>query len=315
MANRVVFMGTPDFAVPTLKALLNAPDFEVVAVITQPDRPAGRGNKLQASPVKDVAMQAGIEVFQPEKLRGPEILEKLRGWKPDFQVVAAFGQILRQEVLDIPRFGSINVHASLLPRWRGAAPIQAAILADDAITGITIMRMDAGLDTGPILSQQSVEIAPNETGATLHNKLAAISGPLLVETLPGVLSGEIQPQPQDNDLATYAPRINKEDGQIDWQKSAVEIDRQVRAYTPWPGAFTYWNGQMLKFIIGYVMDRNPNKLAPGQVSLNEDDAPLAIGTGQGRYAPARLQLAGRSPGGVVDFVNGFQQIHGATLGK
>jgi methionyl-tRNA formyltransferase len=315
MSKRVVFMGTPDFAVPTLKALLDAPDFTVVAVITQPDRPAGRGNRLLPGPVKHIALAAGLEVFQPEKLRGPEVLHKLRRWAPHFQVVAAYGQILRPEVLDIPQHGSINVHASLLPRWRGATPIQAALLAGDTVTGITIMQMDPGLDTGPILSQQSIEITPNDTGETLQTKLAALGGPLLVTTLRGLLAGEIHPRPQDDALATYAPRISKDQGLIDWQRSAVEIDRQVRAFSHWPGTFTYWNDQLLKIAFGYPIAGNPAMLAPGAVSLYDPDAPLVIGTGNGRYAPARLQLAGRTALGVLDFINGFAQIHGAILGN
>src|SRR5690606_21327697 len=207
MAN-VVFMGTPDFAVPALKLLIQ--HHNVLGVVTQPDRPAGRSRQVQMSPVKQVALDAGIPVFQPEKIRRPEAIEELRQWSPDVYVVAAFGQILPQTVLDIPPHGSVNIHASLLPRWRGAAPIQAAIRAGDTETGITIMKMDAGLDTGPILRQQAIPIAPDETGQSLHDKLAALGGNLLIETLPGYLSGEIQPQPQDDSLATLAPRIQKE---------------------------------------------------------------------------------------------------------
>lgn len=313
MTRRVVFMGTPEFAVPTLQALIDAPDFNVVGVVTQPDRPAGRGKQVQQSPTKQLAIQHDIEVFQPEKLRGAEVMAKLRSWYPHFQVVAAYGQILKQAVLDLPEFGSINVHASWLPRWRGAAPIQAAILAGDTQTGITIMQMDAGLDTGPMLSQEAVEILPYDTGETLHNKMAAVGGPLLVATLRGFLAEEIKPQPQDDALATYAPRINKEDGKIEWTQSAIEIDRRVRAFNPWPSAFTTLAGQMLKLHIGFPIAGNPKNLQPGEVSTQDDDAPLVIGTGDGRYAPSRLQLEGRKAIGVVDFLNGVSEIHGVIL--
>lgn len=314
MTKRIVFMGTPEFAVPSLQALQASSDFEVVGVVTQPDRPAGRGNQLKQSAVKEVALEAGIEVFQPEKLRGDEVMQKLQSWSPDFHVVAAYGQILRQAVLDLPTYGSINVHASLLPRWRGAAPIQAAILAGDDQTGITIMQMDAGLDTGPMLSQQSVDILPSDTAQTLHDKLATISGPLLITTLCGIISGDIHPQAQDNELATYAPRIEKDQGKIIWAYPAEQIDRQVRAYSPWPAAYTTLDGALLKIAFGYSIEDNPSNLQPGEISTNDPDAPLVIGTGNGRYAPARLQLAGRKEMGVVDFLNGFTDLQGTILG-
>ncbi|HLY27951.1 MAG TPA: methionyl-tRNA formyltransferase, partial [Aggregatilineales bacterium] len=242
---RVVFMGTPDFAVPPLRALLDTLDFTVVGVVTQPDRPSGRGKALQQSPVKQLAVAAGIAVIQPEKLREPGAFEQLQALEPEIIVVAAFGQILRQNVLDLPRFGCINVHASLLPRWRGAAPIQASIRAGDIQTGITIMVMEAGLDTGPMLSQRAIPILPDDTGLTLHDKLADLGGPLLVETLRAYLRGEIAPKPQDESQQTYAPMLKKDEGHIDWTQSAENIERQVRAFDPWPGTFTRWNDQAL----------------------------------------------------------------------
>jgi methionyl-tRNA formyltransferase len=314
MAHRIVFMGTPEFAAPTLQALLAAPDLEVVGVVTQPDRPAGRGQQVRPGPVKKLALKAGVDVFQPERLRGPEALDRLRRWDPHFHVVAAFGQILRQEVLDVPFYGSFNVHASLLPRWRGAAPIQAAILAGDAITGITTMKMDAGMDTGPILLQASVEIDLHETGQTLHDKLAALGGPLMVESLRRVVAGEIKPVAQDDEQATYAPRITKADGRLDWTQTAAEIDRRVRAFNPWPGAYTVWNGHTLKFYMGIPLESNPAGLQPGEASMQDPDAPLVIGAADGRYAPARLQLEGRKAIGILDFLNGSPEIDGARLG-
>jgi methionyl-tRNA formyltransferase len=199
-----------------------------------------------------LATEHGIPVYQPEKLRRAEAIETLRKWLPDAYVVAAFGQILPQAVLDIPHYGSINVHASLLPRWRGAAPIQAVIRAGDSQSGITIMKMDAGLDTGPILSSRAIALSQRETGQSLHDKLAALGAELLIETLPGYLSGVIQPQPQDDAQATYAPAIAKEEGIIDWTQDAAAIDRLVRAFTPWPGTMTTWNGQPLKILSGSV---------------------------------------------------------------
>jgi methionyl-tRNA formyltransferase len=309
---RIVFMGTPDFAVPTLAALLGAPDMQVVAVITQPDRPAGRGNKLRQSPVKQLALQHELPVFQPEKLRGKDVMAQLRTYEPDFHVVAAYGQILRQAVLDLPTHGSINVHASLLPRWRGAAPIQSAIMAGDAESGITIMQMGAGLDTGPMLGKAAIPIEPDETGQSLHDKLAALGGPLLISTLQGLVDGSIQPKAQNDDNATYAPRIQKDDGRMDWNHSAAQIDRQVRAFFPWPGTFTHWNGQMLKIIRGEVV--TGRSLSAGKVAVDKDYA-LLIGCGDGNsFAPTEIQLAGRKAMPAQDFVNGFNEIDGATFG-
>ena len=303
---RIVFMGTPDFAVPALERLIAA--HEVIGVVTQPDRPAGRNRQVQMSPVKQVALEHDISVFQPEKIRRPEAIETLRQWTPDVYIVAAFGQILPQAVLDIPPHGSVNIHASLLPRWRGAAPIQAVIRAGDTETGITIMKMDAGLDTGPILSQRAIPIAPDETGATLHDKLALLGGDLLIETLPGYLSGEIQPQPQDGAQATLAPRIDKAEGQIDWTQPAAQIERTVRAFTPWPGTTTFWNELGLKILSGRVVSGSST---PGKVVKVGET--VAIGTGDGLYAPERVQLQGRNAVSIGDFVRGYEQFVGAQL--
>lgn len=303
----IVFMGTPEFAVPALQRLIA--HFSVIGVVTQPDRPAGRSRQVQMSPVKQTALAAGIPVFQPEKIRRPEAIETLRQWTPDVYVVAAFGQILPQAVLDIPPHGSVNVHASLLPRWRGAAPIQAVIRAGDAETGITIMKMDAGLDTGPMLRQRAIPLAPDETGQSLHDRLAELGGDLLIETLPGYLRGEILPQPQDNSLTTLAPRIQKEEGHIDWTQDAAQIERTVRAFTPWPGTFTAWNGQGLKILSGHVL---PGAAEPGRVISADDLA--AIGTGAGLFAPDRVQLEGRKPVTLREFLRGYENFIGAQLG-
>ncbi|MCC7451411.1 MAG: methionyl-tRNA formyltransferase [Anaerolineae bacterium] len=310
---RVIFMGTPDFAVPTLQALLTATDYEVVGVVTQPDRPAGRGKAIQQSPVKQTALASGVPIIQPEKLRQPGTFEQLQAWNPDLIVVAAFGQILRQNVLDLPRFGCINVHASLLPRWRGAAPIQAAIRAGDRQTGITIMKMDAGLDTGPMLSQRALAIDPQDTGQTLHDKLAALGGPLLIETLPPYLRGEITPRPQDEAHQTYAPMLKKEDGLIDWLQPAVAIDRQVRAFDPWPGTYTRWDGQLLKVLAGRLASGQSYNAQPGTV-VQLSDGSVVVVTGSGVYCLDRVQLPGRPVTPIGAFMNGHAGFDGSRLG-
>ncbi len=307
---RIVFMGTPDFAVPSLQALIDA--HEVVGVVTQPDRPAGRKNQLRPSPVKQVALDHGLPVFQPEKIRRSESIEELAQWSDvDAYVVAAFGQILPQTVLDMPRYGSINVHASLLPRWRGAAPIQAVIRAGDTQTGITIMKMDAGLDTGPMLMARSIDIAPDETGASLHDKLAALGAPLLIEALAAYLSGDLAPQPQHDTAATYAPQIKKDEGRIDWQQDAAAIDRHVRAFTPWPGTFCDWQGETLKVISGAALDKSANA-APGQVVALDEGAGVVCG--QGVYRLGSVQRPGRKPTLITDFLRGHPEFLGARLG-
>ncbi|MDZ4159339.1 MAG: methionyl-tRNA formyltransferase [Anaerolineaceae bacterium] len=237
-------MGSPEFALPTLRLLVE--HYPVVGVVTQPDRPAGRGKALTPPPVKLLAAEFGIEVIQPERLRQPEAFERLQAWKPDVIVVTAFGQILRPNILEMPPHGCINVHASLLPRWRGAAPIQAAILHGDKGTGVTIMKMDAGVDTGPILEQLEETILPDDTAGTLAARLAQAGAELLVATLPGILAGEISPQPQPDQGATYAGLIRKNDAKLDLNQPAERLERQVRAFNPAPGAFVYWQGNILK---------------------------------------------------------------------
>ncbi|MFW5691590.1 MAG: methionyl-tRNA formyltransferase [Chloroflexota bacterium] len=305
---RVVFMGTPDFAVPALSALIT--HHEVVGVVTQPDRPAGRGSKIRMSPIKEVALKHQIPVFQPEKLRREAAIDELNTWTADVYVVAAFGQILPQAVLDIPPYGCLNVHASVLPRWRGAAPIQAAIRAGDAMTGVTIMKMDAGLDTGPILAIKEVAIAPDETGESLHDRLSEVGAELLIDTLPGYMMGDIQPVTQPEDGVTHAPQIRKEDGLIDWTASAPEIERTVRAFTPWPGTFTYWQGQQLKVHRGVAA---AGSAAPGEV-VSHGEAGAAVGTGQGVFSVHEVQLEGKKRVAIADFLRGYPEFVGATLG-
>jgi methionyl-tRNA formyltransferase len=299
MNTKIVFMGSPEFAMPTLQALVGK--FNVVGVVTQPDRPAGRGRKLTPPPIKSLAEEYGLPVIQPPRLRQPDAIEQLHNWKPDVIVVAAFGQILRPQVLDLPPQGCINVHASLLPRWRGAAPIRAAILHGDSQTGITIMRMDAGIDTGPILSQRAIPIEAGDNAETLGEKLARIGADLLIETLPGYLVGQISPTPQEDGLATYAPMLEKADGELDFNRSAVELERQVRAFYPWPGAFTHiWQGELLKILRASVvrisdLDRT---LEPGRRTVYHSLP--AIGAVGGLLVLEEVQPAGKKPmdGGV-----------------
>ena len=299
-------MGTPDFAVPTLQALFD--NHTVTAVVTQPDRPAGRGGAVRVTPVKALAQSLSVPVLQPEKIRRAEAIGELRQYEADVYVVAAFGQILPQTVLDIPQYGSINVHASLLPRWRGAAPIHAAIRAGDAETGVTIMKMDAGLDTGPMLSRRAVAIAADETAQSLHDKLAQVGADLLVETLPAYLSGELLPQPQPEEGVTYAPQIKKEEGEIDWNQSAVSIERLVRAFHPWPGTYTFWDGKLLKIHGG---DVGTGELPAGVVA--KIDGRVAIGTGKELFFPMELQLEGKRLLPIDDFVRGRADFIGAKL--
>jgi methionyl-tRNA formyltransferase len=284
---RIVFMGSPDFAVPSLKAL--ARQYMVVGVVTQPDRPAGRGRVLRPPAVKEAALRLGLPVIQPEKLRQPEAMQSLRAWAPDLIVVAAFGQILRPDVLELPKFGCINVHGSLLPRWRGAAPIQAAILAGDRETGITIMKMDPGVDTGPMLSQRSIPVTAKDTAGGLFEKLAPLGAELLLETLPRYLSGELAPQPQPADGVTYAPMLKKEAGLMDPTQPAVILERHVRAFHPWPGAWFLWNNAPLKVLHAHAgAEKNPGA---GHRFTAEGNP--AIGTGDGVLILDEVQPAGK----------------------
>ncbi len=308
---RIVFLGTPDFAVPVLQSLVDTPDLDVVGVVTQPDRPAGRGQIILASAVKRLAGHLGLPIFQPATLRDPGAVETLRGWLPDVLVVAAFGQILRQPVLDLAPHGCINVHASLLPRWRGAAPIQYAIRAGDRETGITIMKMDIGLDTGPILSQHTISIDADDTGATLHDKLADLGSRVLPTVLTAYLAGEISPRPQPEEGMTLAPSIKKPEGQIDWSRETAEIDRQVRAFHPWPGTFTFLGDDLLKIIGGAPRPDQDPGLPPGTVVSEHGD--LAVQTGAGLYIVREIQPAGKKSMTGQAFLAGHPSVIGVAL--
>ncbi len=310
MKIRIVFMGSPDFAVPALTALAASSVqggsqtrlYEVVGVVTQPDRPSGRGMTLTPPPVKVAAQELGIPFIQPEKLKQPEALQQLQAWQPDLIVVAAFGQILRPNVLDLPKFGCLNLHASLLPRHRGAAPIQAAILAGEAETGITIMKMDAGLDTGPMLRQRAIPIGADETGGSLFEKLSKLGGELLLETLPAYLSGKLTPQPQPEAGVTYFGMLKKEDGLLDFTKPAVELERRIRAFYPWPGTFMFWNKAPLKIHQAHVEKGN---LEPGK-RVNWGGSP-AVATADGLIVFDELQPAGKKSMPGKDFLAGYRE--------
>ncbi len=309
---RVIFMGTPGFAVPTLRRLMDVPEVDVVAVVTQPDRPAGRGRQVQPGPVKELALAHGLPVWQPPSLRAPEAVAELAAYRPDAIVVAAFGQILRPAVLDLPPLGCLNVHASLLPRWRGAAPIAAALLAGDTETGVTIMRLDAGMDTGPILAQAAVPIHDEDTAVELGVRLAERGADLLAETLPRWARGEVQARPQPEEGVTYAPPVRKEDGRADWTLSAVALWRQWRAYQPWPGLYTALGGQPLKLVRVRPLPDWRGTAEPGRIVPVREG--VAVVTGAGALLLEEVQLAGKRAMPTADFCCGQRDFVGARLG-
>ena len=305
-------MGTPEFSLPTLETL--AEQYTVVGVVTQPDRRAGRGRHLSPPPVKEMAEAEGIEVFQPKRLRGNiEAIEHIRAWSPDVIVVAAYGQIIPPEVLEIPPHGCINIHPSLLPRWRGATPIQGAILAGDETTGVTIMLMDEGLDTGPILAQRETPIHAGETAGELEDRLSEVSADLLLDILPDYLAGEVAPRVQAEDEVTMTRRLRKAEAEIDWSRSALEMERHIRAYAPEPGAYTTWDGQRFKIFKAQVV---PAKVelpdaAAGEVFIWQETP--AVMTGKGALALLQVQLAGKRPMNGEQFVRGRRDFLGAIL--
>ena len=307
---KIVFFGTPPFALPTLKILIEGPD-PVAAVVTQPDRRKGRGQKVTPTPVKELALRHGLTVLQPEEVKEEMFLRHIATLAPDLFVVVAYGEILPKALLAIPKHGSVNVHASLLPKYRGAAPMPWAILKGEEVTGVTTMMMDEGMDTGDILLQTKVSIAQRETGASLYERLSSLGAPLLKETLGGMKAGTIRPIPQDPALASYAPSIKKEDGRIDWTREAQEIDRQVRALNPWPGAFTRWEGRFLKIYKGEVREETP-KGKVGAVSWVGSDF-IGVETGKHSFLIQEVQLEGGKRMGARDFLSGHPISVGATF--
>jgi methionyl-tRNA formyltransferase len=313
-ALRLIFMGTPELAAASLAALLREPALQLVAVVTQPDRPKGRDLKLQPSPVKELALRAGLPVLQPLKAREEKFIAALRELQPELIAVAAFGQILPPSILDLPRLGCLNVHTSLLPKYRGASPIQSAILNGDTETGVTIMKMDAGLDTGDILTQRVTPIQAEDNAATLHDRLAQLGAGLLVETIPAYAAGAIQPRPQPHELATHVAKLRKEDGRIDWGQPARAIGNRIRAFTPWPGAFTFLPGQaqpvLLKLWQAEVVTSSGLQ---GEV-LAADKTGILVGCGEGSLRVTSLQREGGRRMTAAEFLTGYPLKSGLRLG-
>ncbi len=312
-------MGTPDFAVPPLTALIHASSedegWKVVAVVTQPDRPKGRGRTLTPSPVKKAAQKAGLTVLQPETFKAEAAVANLAAFQPDLIVVAAFGQILPQNLLTLPPHGCINIHASLLPRWRGAAPVAAAIRAGDAETGVTLMLMEAGLDTGPIIARRAIPIRPDHTRGALMAKLSELGAGLLVDKLPAWLAGEITAQPQNDRLATLAPRLRKQEGAIDWTQPAAVIERQVRAFHPWPGTFTEGPRGRFKVLEADVEPdvSDPEQRPPG--TLFQHNRTVYVTTGQYSLRLITVQPAGKQQMSAEAMLNGQPELVGSQLGR
>ncbi len=305
---RSVFMGSPEFALPALESLKN--QTQIVGVVTQPDRPAGRGREVSSPPVKILADRLGLPVIQPEKLRAPEAMNQLRAWRPEIVVVAAFGQILRPEMLSLPEYGCLNLHASLLPRHRGASPIAAAILSGDTETGITLMKMDPGLDTGPILGQSRLPIDPSDTAESLGRKLSLLAGETLTQFLPVYLQGKIFPQSQEESLATYAPQLRKEDGRLDFQQPAAILERKVRAFHPWPGVYILWREQPLRILEGKAVTGEPG--AAAGLTMERSHFP-AIHTADGLLVLRKVQPAGKRPMAGDEFLRGAKDFPGQIL--
>jgi len=307
---KIVFAGTPEFAATCLEALLHS-EHEIMAVYTQPDRPAGRGRKLTASPVKALALEHNLPVLQPVSLKDPQVQKTLADWNADLMVVVAYGLILPESVLTAPRLGCVNVHASILPRWRGAAPIQRAILAGDPITGVTIMRMDAGLDTGDMLDIVTCPIEPGESAQVLHDRLAVLGAQALLDTLPGLSSGTLQGKAQDESQATYAEKLQKAEAELDWQQPANVLARKVWGLNSWPVAFTRFEGQNLRIWQAVPLDQHPTGV-PGEV-IAESQEGIDVKTGEGILRIQQLQLPGGKPLSAGQFLNAHSLL-GVQLG-
>ena len=319
---RIVFMGTPDFAVATLEALCEA-GFDVIAAVSQPDKPKGRHGILSPTPVKEKAMELGIPVFQPEKAKDSEFIERLRELAPDLIVVTAYGQILKKELLSIPKYGCINVHASLLPRWRGAAPVQWSIIEGDKVTGVTTMLMDEGLDTGDMLLKKEVEIGPKETGGSLFEKLAKTGGELIVETVKRLEAGELKREKQHEELMTYASMLDKHMGKINWNREAAEIERLIRGLDPWPGTYSFYEKKMLKLWDADVIEDTEELSKESSVDTERAEAGsvvlaskkgLVIKTGKGFLKINDLQPEGKKRMKAEEFLRGSRISEGTVLG-
>ena len=310
--SRVIFMGTPDFAVPALRALVNGP-YHVQAVVTQPDRPRGRGRKMVFSPVKKEAMGYGLEILQPERVSAPDFCTEVRNRTPDVLVVVAFGQILNQDLLNIPKWGVLNIHASLLPKYRGAAPIHWAILSNEDKTGLTAMKMEQGLDSGPILLQEEVPIFPDETAGQLHDRLAQLTGNFLIKSLRGIAEDRLRPTPQDGTKACYAPKIDRNLAFVKWEQSAQTVSALIRALDPWPGAYARKGGQEIKLYSSQAVDHGDVKGIPGRV-IGFSEGGLEVETGDGVVRIRELQTPGKRRLPAKEFLRGFPIENGTILG-
>jgi methionyl-tRNA formyltransferase len=312
-ALRIIFMGTPELATASLRALLRVPKFQIVAVVTQPDRPKGRDLKLQPSPVKQLALETGLPVLQPEKARDEKFIAELRALQPELIAVAAFGQILPKAILDLPRLGCLNVHTSLLPKYRGASPIQSAILNGDETTGVTIMQMDVGLDTGDMLMQNATPIRDDDNAATLHDRLAEMGAELLVETIHGLVDGKLHAFKQDAALATHVAKIRKEDGNIVWNQPARAIWNRIRAFTPWPGAFTYLPAQPKPVLLKIWGAELVSAVGNAGELLSTDKSGIVIGCGEEALRVTILQREGGRRMSAQEFLAGNPLPPGTRL--
>ena len=311
---RLVFMGTPTFAVPVLAGLTGLDGYEVVGVYTPPDRPAGRGRKAQSSPVKDFALENDLTVLQPASFRSAEVQAELAELRPDAIIVAAYGKLLPKPVLDLAPLGCLNVHPSLLPRHRGPSPVATTILNGDQVTGVTIMLLDEGMDTGPLIAQHEYLMKGNETTDQLTTALFELGGKLLEESLPQWQSGELLSEPQDESLASVTRKLVRADGLADWTLSADELETRARAFTPWPGLFTHWNGSGLKLVSVAFVASDSDEFEPGLVvATDHPDLPAAVATSQGFLGLKTLQLEGKRAVGVKDFLNGAPDFIGSLL--
>ncbi|MBN2060208.1 MAG: methionyl-tRNA formyltransferase [Deltaproteobacteria bacterium] len=310
---RIIFMGTPEFAVPALEALIRH-EFNVLAVVTQPDRPRGRGQKLAQSPIKRRAIEHGIETIQPEKVSDDGFLGRIREKAPDVIIVAAFGQKLGRELLNLCKWKVLNIHASLLPKYRGAAPIQWAILNNERVTGLSLMRMDEGMDTGPVIFQEEVPISENETGGELHDRLALISGEFIINSLKRLTEEPYREKKQDDSLATYAPKIDRSSALIDWTMDMDKISARIRALDPWPGAFTKIRGNDVKLFSSRKIDEYSLKTVPGRVSISPEGM-LCVETGRGFIEVREVQFPGKKRMKSCDFLRGFELPEDSVIGK
>lgn len=308
---KVLFMGTPDFAVSALEALIQS-EHEVVGVVTQPDKPKGRGKEMQFPPVKECAVKYNIPVYQPVKVKTPEGVETLRSFGADIFVVAAFGQILSKEILDMPKYGCINIHASLLPKYRGAAPIQWAVINGDKQSGVTIQQMNEGIDTGDIWLKSVVDLEPKETGESLYEKLSKTGAELVLQVLLIIEEGKVKPEKQDESLSTHVGKLSKALGCIDWNKSAVEIERLIRGLNSWPSAYTSFKGKTLKIWDADVVEQSADGV-PGSIAEVTKES-ITVNTGDGKLLLKNIQLEGKKRMAVKDFLLGYKVETGETLG-